>query len=147
MKTNRAPREIVNNAAMFKSLDGKFQKRSDSLVILKYFAPPQPRQSILKKGFPVLPRWRVTCPNWDYSARAQSSQYMSDEALLFVTGLGDSNFLLPDAVAKPLRKHRKNPNVVGASHDTATDRSSFRIRIYSCIVPLNIHSQSKYNKD
>ncbi len=93
---------------------------------------PQFQLSAWKREFPMLPQWRLRCPNWGCSNRARSSQCRSDAAPPFEKGLADSIFLLPDAVATLWQRHPKILNDHGASPDAAMKRSISRIRIYSC---------------
>lgn len=112
-------------------LKEKIQNRSPRFI-LTHRVLFQSRQSVLKTGFPMLPRVHWPCPNSDCSNRAQSCRHRFGEARPFARGLADSIFLLPDAVARPRQKHLKIPNGDGASANAATNSRFRRIRIYSC---------------
>lgn len=90
-------------------------------------------RSMLKMELSTLPRLRCKRPNSDYSGRARSCRYRSDEVRPFVRAFADSNCWLPGGVSQPRRKHPKNPYGGGASANAARKKWLPMIRIYSCI--------------
>jgi hypothetical protein len=109
-----------------------FQRRSVRLTS-PHCVSFQLLRPILKRGHSTLPRLRCKRPDSDYTCRAQSCRYRSDEVRPFVRAFADSNCWLPGGVSRPRRKHPKNPYGGDASANAALKKRLPMIRIYSCI--------------